>query len=145
MPRNAPAKKPSTGAKATPDKGARGKKKPAAPEKVGPPRKNKKKEKPAGTSEDQDEDFPPLREPPKMPPGAAAVNIENRLHVLQPGQQLDWIRPWFFFDQVDPVAKFRDLGPHIYSITTPDVPEGRGPILDEPGDTTVPVEVPGYA
>jgi hypothetical protein len=58
---------------------------------------------------------------PPPPPGAAKINVDNRLHI--PPIPLD-PRPWFQFDYVDPAHKF----------VADDDPEDTWPTDVDPGD-----------
>ena len=53
----------------------------------------------------------------------------------------DMKRPWYYFDLVEPVVKFRFMGDEAPRAETVDVPAGEGLLEDEPADGTMPVEV----
>ena len=92
---------------------------------------------------DSDSDEPPLA--PEMPTDAAAVNVENHLDLIPMDLGRDVDRPWYYFDLVEPVAKFRVMDPKAPKAKTTDVPEDEGTLVDEPGPNTMPVEIMGYA
>lgn len=87
------------------------------------------------------------REPPLLPANAAAVNRENQLNIVPPGYSMNWNRPWYLFDIVEPVAKFRHLGNGFSSLEGEvDVTEGSDSedLTDHPGEDTKPVVVYTY-
>lgn len=82
---------------------------------------------------------------PPIPQGAAAVNIENRINLVPWRNNGDLERPWYFYDAVDPVAKFRHMGDRFDSAGNY-VTEGEddADLTDNPGEDTKPVYVYGY-
>lgn len=85
---------------------------------------------------------------PKIPPNAATINKENRLDMALDNLPKRFSRPWYFYDAVDPVPKFRHLGAAAFAQRKhqPDVSEGEKSeeLSDHPGDDTLPVFVFGY-
>jgi hypothetical protein len=86
--------------------------------------------------------------PPKTvnpPDNAAAINVENRLHILPNILQDYHLRPWFQYDYVDPAPKYRRMEDLPHPDDPSDVSEGEysEDISDDP-EGAVPVEIPGY-
>ena len=50
-------------------------------------------------------------------------------------------RPWYYFDLVEPVAKFRIMGDDTPMAETTGVPGGEDPLEDEPEHGAMPTEV----
>ena len=103
-------------------------------------------------SEEDDEDAPATRKigpptqrrHPKMPAGAARVNVENDLGNVAVALGRDMERIWYYFDLEDPAAKFRAMGEDTPMATAADVPAGDGPLTDDPLPGSLPVEVLAY-
>lgn len=96
----------------------------------------------AAAKSTENENHPPV---PRFPKDAAAINIENHLDRIPMDAGRDITRPWYYFDLVEPVAKFRLMGDNIPATGTTDVPAGDGPLQDDPEDGAMPVEVIQYA
>ena len=103
-------------------------------------------------SEEDDEDTSTTRKigpptqcrHPKMPAGAARVNVENDLGNDTVALGRDMERIWYYFDLEDPAAKFRAVTEDTPMATVADVLAGDGPLTDDPLPSSLPVEVVAY-
>lgn len=83
----------------------------------------------------------------RPPNNASSINIQNRLHV--PAIRETEHRPWFLYDQIQPVAMFRHMPEDYDWVGTrkeTHVSEGdESEVLSESMDAdTKPVVIPGY-
>ena len=83
---------------------------------------------------------------PQVPPNSNPLTIENNLHLV-PNSQIDFTRPWFICDWVDPAPKFRRMGDD-YDWDNPDecvsMGEDQSALADIREEGTKPVFVYGY-
>jgi hypothetical protein len=79
-----------------------------------------------------------------LPGGTPVINIENLLHQEPPGSTKP-DKPWYFFDYIDPAAKYRRGYSHVSTVDF--VPEGEEDTSltdNEEYEDGKPVQVYGY-
>ena len=80
---------------------------------------------------------------PVRPNNPHPLSDENRLHHVPDDMRLDYNRPWFSLDYIDPARKYR-VRPKGYLGNYIDEGGQSDTLHDDPADNRIPVFVPDY-